>query len=235
MLVHGYPDPTNPVTGLYNGMGTLPLVRPVNAYCNIPTDVTSGEAREVFELYLCPGDDVPHTPFNTNPVCAYGWNIPDYPGAKFERWGSSYDYMAAVPLAPTTAPGPPNYVLPRDLATGAQLIDTDISGPGHQGLWGFRYDDVKDPAKQVITTDHAAVAWGQCYHGESVHYNGCNNDVWLFHGTNRDNAHNMSHVDGHVKTHYIPTLAWGSSSGGPWMAPYYNDQYQFSMQPYAWQ
>ena len=83
--------------------------------------------------------------------------------------------------------------------------------------------------------DNAAAAWGQNYHGESVHYNGCDAAIWLFHGTPRDLSHNMSHVDGHVKTHSIPFLPWGSSSGGPWMEVYDNDQYRLSMGPYAWE
>jgi len=232
MLVHGYPNPTNPTTGLHNGIG-VPLERPVNAYTNIPTDVTSGEAREVFELYMCPGDDEIHTSFEPIP-CPYGPNIPDYPGAKFERWGSSYDYMAAVDCAPATLPNG-GVVTPRDQQTAAFLDDADVVGNVYQGLWGFRYDDVKKPAQQVITTDHAASAWGQSYHGESVHYNGCNNAVWLFHGTARDRPHNMSHVDGHVKTHYVPYLPWGSSAGGPWSELYVNDQFLFSMGPFSWE
>ena len=191
----------------------------------------------MFELYMCPGDDVVSMDVAAGKYAIpCGYTSASYPGARWENYGTSYDYLATVFCGPSSLPNDPvGLVAPVDQQTGLPCYDADVEGNCWQGLWGFRYDDVKDPARQVITSDYASAAWGQNYHGDSVHYNGCDYAAWLFHGTSRDRPHNMSHVDGHVKTHTIPFLPWGSSSGGPWMAPYSNDQYQFSMQPYAWE
>ena len=233
--VHGYPYAGNMTAAweVTRGQGAPPQERVVNAYANIPTNTNSGAAREVFELYLCPGDDVAQT-FEYPIPCPYLPVCPDYPGARFERRGTSYDYMAVVLAAPNTISNG-GLVAPRNQQTGQPAWDADVDGNCWQGLWGYRYDDVKDPARQVITTDCAGAAWGQNYHGTAPHYNGCNNSPYLFHGTARDRQHNMSHVDGHVKMHTIPYLPWGTSSGGPWMEVYDNDQYLFSMPPYAWE
>jgi len=236
--IHGYPDATRTeyINGGYPSATTLP--RPLNAYANLPTNTNNGEQSEVFELFLCPGDDMPTypggwvTPCIYSPVTQYPLPSPGYLwqwyGAKFENWGSSYEYIACI-----NAGNP----FPGD-ATHRNATGSVPSGPlglsvnlewASPGLWGWKYDDVKEPARQVVITDFAAGVFAQGHQSG----NSCDISAWLFHGTPRDLMHNMGHVDGHVKTHSVQFTGWGHS-GLPDAAHFDNDQYRFWMPQYAY-
>ena len=238
---HGYPAATN--NDYINGGFPGEQPREINAYVNIPTNTDNGEAREVFELFLCPGDDVP-TAYPASqwvvqvPQCVSnpGWYpSPTYLavwyGAKFENWGSSYEYVALV-NANNPMPGYPSHYnatgsVPFNVQTGTADMTVELAW-SWPGLWGHRYDDVKDPAKQVVITDMSAAVNAQ---GHNLGY-ACDIGCWLFHGTPRDLLHNMGHVDGHVKVHSVPQ--WTSHSGQPDAPHFDNDQYKFWMPNYQY-
>ena len=228
--VHGYPESgvkEGYIFGWAHWNGTvngpaMPDSRPMNAWANIPTNRHNGEEKEVFELYLCPGDDLailgewivpcPY-PFPNDTSYLQAWY-----GVKFETWGSSYDYISAIPTAaslggPIQPPG------------GDTTVDVTWTAPG---LWGWKFDDVKEPARQVVTSDFNATAhaqhWAQGW--------ACDISAWLFHGSTRDRTHVMSHVDGHVAAHQVPLTSPGD--GSRYAEHYDNDQYKYWMPDYAY-
>jgi len=220
--IHGNPSPPGPTADMYVDMTARPAPpaghdRPLNAYTNLPVNTSSGEQSEVFELFQCPGDDLPVTPVSVLAACAAASppaaGTAPY-GSKWEAWGSSYYYVAATNHT-TTATGagcrPPE-------TTGS--VDMPWCTPG---LWGWKYDDVKEPVRQVVVTDFPAAIMGQTY--------GCTYSFWLFHGTPRDLSHNMGHVDGHVATHYVPENNISTDRDEPCLD---NDQYRFWMPDYAY-
>ena len=203
---------------------------PMNAYTNIPTNASNGEGPEVFELFACPGDDIPIQPAWIVP-CPYP--MPRDPGyldawygAKFESWGTSYEYISGVvvggndPACTPTGSTPPGSL--------GHTVSMPYLAPG---LWGWKYDDVKEPARQVVITDFAAAAWAQGWHQGWA----CDVGAWLFHGSPRDLTHNMGHVDGHVAPHQVPlVLNTNECTGLRDSEQLDNDQYKMWMPDYAY-
>ena len=202
LLAQGNPNPDDP--GFLLDAQASPAVfdRPVNAYLNLPTSPTANAAPEVFELCQCPADDVASRPYPvlspTDGLAAGSATTGPY----FERGGSSYDYLAAIHV-PASGDDRVHKRPPGMIPVGHVSV-VDIHNHEEPGLWGFKYDDVKDPSRQVVAADHLQVVWAMGY-----------GDYWspgtwsgelsyvLFHGTDRDLLHNMGHVDGHVKTHSV--------------------------------
>jgi len=216
----------------------VPVDRPVNAYLNLPTSVAAGAAPEVFEVCTCPGDDLVSTVEPSLP-CAPGWYNPphwDMYGPMFERTGSSYDYVAVVMLL-AAGMGDPNIRPPGTSGSVDLAVMIGADSYGGPGLWGWKYDDVKDPARQVVVTDCGTTAW---YASGGAPYGGALTGVWggcdtasiLFHGTARDRLHNMGHVDGHVDVHSIPLVPVAGPDYDH--AHYDNDEYRLSMGPYQY-
>jgi hypothetical protein len=230
---NGDPKPTwkeGYIFGWAHWNGTInqtpqPDSRPMNAWANIPTNRHNGEEKEVFELYLCPGDDVAILNEWTVP-CSYPFASDNPPylnawyGSKFETWGSSYDYLACIPTAASLG-GP---IIPPGTQDKPEVWIT-WSAPG---LWGWKFDDVKEPSRQVITSDFIATAHAQHWAEGWA----CDIASWLFHGSVRDRTHVMSHVDGHVAAHQIPLTSPGD--GTRYAEHYDNDQYKMWMPDYAY-
>jgi len=160
--------------------------RMVNAYANLPTSSAANAEPAVFELFLCPGDsgarqslpDYYNCPW---PPAAYSLN-----NREFDRVGTSYYYAAAWAM----------------LSGGFQIPDRnhpelDVTLYWGPGLWGYKIDDVKQPAKQVLLADSWEFLRGLSYNGWCDHaYRG------MYHFP-RDPVLNIFFVDGHTKFTYI--------------------------------
>ena len=219
----GFSGATPPTTA--DG-GTYPNpTKPINPYANLPA-TQSGNSREVFELFECPGD----TKKTLTWPCVYSTYGSIHPsfaawyGTKFNHWGSSYAYIAGV--GGWAGANDPYLAVP-----GHPELDIPYLG---KGLWGSKVDDVKLPSLQVIVSDFHGAAWAQGA------INGWGTDManWLFHGHTEggwarsagSRLHNMGHVDGHVKTHDVPdgrSDNWGDPKYGTMS---FNDEYRFYLE-----
>ena len=178
-----------------NAAGYGPEGRFVNAYVNLPTDVTSGEGSEVFELFRCPGDQGIE-PLPDYFPCPYP--PPANQTSRYEGGGNSYDYNDhSMSLLSTCYPPP-----------GVTVTHLNWGLPG---LWARKYAAVHYPDRMVLVSDDIGFLAGLDFDGW------CDGSYKsMFHFT-RDPAMNICFVDGHAGLTYVEPV----TGAGVWVGQSY--------------
>ena len=228
MLPQGNPTPSDISWAV--GSGAF-IDRPVNAYTNLPTNAAAGAEPAVFELFLCPADDlIQRQQCMALPNDGLGPSAATY-GPFFERLGSSYDYSANITMYSNefaVTAGDPNRTPPG--TTGSVDLDTYCG----TGLWGWKYDDVDWPARQVVMADHPQMINSMAWGGTAGTW-GSRDEMWiLFHGSVNNLQHNMGMVDGHVQLCIVPNITISAGNIHYDAELFDNDQYRITMGPFQY-
>ena len=175
----------------------------INPYVNLPTLASAGGS-EVWELFLCPGDDGAVQDNHLDPTCI---EAPAYGGMRIYDWLTSYHYNA----------GPFTNTAGRTWT----CIGTDVEDPAHQGVlhsinymnnsaghWNRKYADVANPAREVLVTGHNEMFWSQSL-------GGCDRGWIRFHDS-KEPFVNMGFVDGHVDYHNMNEAHYTDLEGDDW-------------------
>ena len=171
----------------------------INPYVNLPTTASSG-GPEIWELFLCPGDEGPIQDNYIDPTCV-GPAVP--PGRFFDHTsGSSYQYNANV----TGGWYGYRYIDHGGLVPTAYAPGSDYSViymHANAGHFNRKYSDVKQPSREVLVS-------GPTEYYMNMSFGWCRQAGWnLFHDP-KEPFFNMGFVDGHVGYH---NLADGYATG----------------------
>ncbi len=164
----------------------------INPYVNLPTVDTAGGS-EVWELFLCPGDNGAVQDNHIDPTCV---DAPAFGGGRVYDWMTSYLYHGGI----------------NTNTAGRQwtCIGTDVEEASHAGIvhsinymnrtaghWNRKYADVAYPAREVLVGGYNGMYWNISYAG-----GGCDRGWIRFHDKNEPFV-NMGFVDGHVDYYNI--------------------------------
>ena len=159
----------------------------MNPYVNLPKESVHGGS-EVWELFLCPGDQGPVVTDWSDPTCATPFNF----GRRYDGTWTSTSYQLNTN---SLCYGGYVYIDNSGCVLGGAAGDAyPINMPASSGLFNRKVDDVKQPAREVATSDSSTEYF------QAAVYGWCEQGFYAFH-EKREPYVNMGFVDGHVAYH----------------------------------